>query len=319
MAISIVASAPSLPTVSASSFTSSRLKLVVSSSCVSFSVPGSNLRALNGSNVGSRLSWQVGAGRRSGWTKRSSGLRKVCCAASSSSSVQKLGDVDSVELTNESCKGFPASPGVYAIFDKEGELQYIGISRRVSASIQSHLQDLPELCASAKVCVVDAQDKSALTEAWRLWIQEYVDTSGKVPPGNVQGNTTWTARKQRAAKPEIRLTPGPHVSLTIPLPELIDKVVKSCEVVAFVKGTRTAPQCGFSHRVLTILNEVGVDYEVVNVLDEHHNPGLREAIKQYSQWPTIPQIFVKGEFIGGADILDQLAQSGELKTVFQKS
>ncbi|KAL2634261.1 hypothetical protein R1flu_005740 [Riccia fluitans] len=142
---------------------------------------------------------------------------------------------------------------------------------------------------------------------------------GKPPPGNVQGSTTWTARKQRAAKPEIKLTPGPHVSLTIPMTELLYKVVKSCQAVVFVKGTRTAPQCVFSHRVLTIMNEVGVDYEVVNVLDEHHNPGLREAIKVYSHWPTIPQIYVKGEFVGGADILDEMAPSGEIKTLFQKS
>ena len=62
------------------------------------------------------------------------------------------------------------------------------------------------------------------------------------------------------------------------------------QVVAFVKGTRTQPQCGFSYKVLSTLNELGADYEVLNVLDEVHNPGLREAIKEYSQWPTIPQV-----------------------------
>ena len=61
-------------------------------------------------------------------------------------------------------------------------------------------------------------------------------------------------------------------------------------MVAFVKGTRTQPQCGFSYKVLSTLNELGADYEVLNVLDEVHNPGLREAIKEYSQWPTIPQV-----------------------------
>ena len=62
------------------------------------------------------------------------------------------------------------------------------------------------------------------------------------------------------------------------------------QVVAFIKGTRTAPQCGFSHRVLTLLNESRLPYEVVNVLDDVHNPGLREEIKDFSQWPTIPQV-----------------------------
>ncbi len=62
------------------------------------------------------------------------------------------------------------------------------------------------------------------------------------------------------------------------------------QVVAFVKGTRTAPQCGFSHRVMSMLTESGMPFDVVNVLDETYNPGLREAIKAYSQWPTIPQV-----------------------------
>lgn len=62
------------------------------------------------------------------------------------------------------------------------------------------------------------------------------------------------------------------------------------QVVAFIKGTRTQPECGFSYKVLTMLNQARVNYEVVNVLDEQFNPGLREAIKTYSQWPTIPQV-----------------------------
>ncbi|BFI25074.1 hypothetical protein AXG93_773s1130 [Marchantia polymorpha subsp. ruderalis] len=268
--------------------------------------------------VESRRALQLAVGGSSKSSRRSGKgdrFARLCCVAG----VQKLGEVDAVDLSSDGSKEFPAAPGVYAIYDKEGKLQYVGISRRVSSSIQSHLQDLPELCASVKVNVVDAADKTALTEAWREWVQEYVEVTGEVPPGNVQGNTTWTARKQRAAKPELKLTPGPHVTLTIPLVELIDQVVKGCTVVAFVKGTRTAPQCGFSHRVLTILNENGADYEVVNVLDDHHNPGLREAIKEYSQWPTIPQVYVKGEFVGGADILDEMVQSGEIKSLFQKS
>lgn len=62
------------------------------------------------------------------------------------------------------------------------------------------------------------------------------------------------------------------------------------QVVAFIKGTRSQPQCGFSYKVLTLLNEARADYEVVDVLDEQHNPGVREAIKNFSQWPTIPQV-----------------------------
>lgn len=233
-----------------------------------------------------------------------------------SCSLKKLAEVESVGLTEDASALFPAAPGIYAIYDKAGDLQYVGLSRRVSASLHSHLRDLPELCASVKVALIDAPARAALTDAWKAWMEEHINNGGNVPPGNVLGNSIWTARKARAAKPEIKLTPGAQVKLNVPIETLIDKVVKELKVVAFIKGTRTAPRCGFSHRVLTILNEQGVDYEVLNVLDEDHNPGLREAIKKYSQWPTIPQLFVKGEFLGGADVLEDMVQSGQIKELF---
>lgn len=91
------------------------------------------------------------------------------------------------------------------------------------------------------------------------------------------------------------------------------------KVVAFVKGTRSQPQCGFSYKMLQILNESRTDYEVVNVLDDFHNPGLREAIKQYSMWPTIPQLYVSGEFVGGSDIVEEMQASGELQKVLSEA
>jgi Grx4 family monothiol glutaredoxin len=148
-----------------------------------------------------------------------------------------------------------------------------------------------------------------------------VTETGSIPPGNAPGEKSWQQRRPRAAKPEIKLTPGKGLQdLTCSVEDLIDGVVKTCRVVAFVKGTRTEPQCGFSYKVLTILQEVaGQDFEVVNVLDEIYNPGLREAIKEYSQWPTIPQVFVGGEFVGGADIVEQMHGSGELKQAFERA
>jgi glutaredoxin-related protein len=143
-------------------------------------------------------------------------------------------------------------------------------------------------------------------------------------------------------------------------------------VVAFVKGTRSQPQCGFSYKMLQarrgrggaapgqcrrcsgardavgslgrqppsspaslaalappthtacppasnpqILNDMKADYEVVNVLDEFHNPGLRDAIKTYSAWPTIPQLYIGGEFVGGADIVEQMVGNGELQQMLR--
>ncbi|KAI5079811.1 hypothetical protein GOP47_0005290 [Adiantum capillus-veneris] len=223
-----------------------------------------------------------------------------------------LSDIEAVSLTDDLSK-VPASSGIYAIYDKAGDLQYIGLTRRLSSSLQNHVHDLPELCASTKFSIINAPEKAALLDAWKQWMEEHINVTGKVPPGNVQGVTTWTERKVKPSKQDVRLTPGPNTKLNIPLEELIDKVVKENKVVAFIKGTRTAPQCGFSHRVLTILNEHGIDYESVNVLDEEHNAGLREALKVYSQWPTIPQIYAYGEFVGGADILDELASNGKIK------
>jgi len=90
----------------------------------------------------------------------------------------------------------------------------------------------------------------------------------------------------------------------------IDGQVKSNDVVLFMKGTRDFPQCGFSGRVTQMLNYLGLDYKDVNVLDDM---AVRDGIKAYTNWPTIPQLYVKGEFVGGCDIITEMFQSGELE------
>jgi monothiol glutaredoxin len=90
----------------------------------------------------------------------------------------------------------------------------------------------------------------------------------------------------------------------------IENTVKSHRVVLFMKGNRSFPQCGFSATVVSILNQLVPTYETVNVLAE---PAIREGIKEYSQWPTIPQLYVDGEFVGGCDIVKSLYASGELQ------
>ncbi|KAK9820835.1 hypothetical protein WJX81_001306 [Elliptochloris bilobata] len=211
--------------------------------------------------------------------------------------------------------GAPAAAGVYAVYDSAGVLQYVGLSRKIAVSLANHARDLPELAHAVKYAAVSDATRDNLTAAWKAWVEQAVDESGQVPPGNAAGNTQWTARR---ARPEIRLTPGKGLAdLKCSVEDLIDGVVKSNKVVAFVKGTRTAPQCGFSHRVMSLLTEVGAPFDAVNVLDETYNPGLRDAIKAYSQWPTIPQVYVNGEFVGGADILEELARKGELQQLAQ--
>ena len=90
----------------------------------------------------------------------------------------------------------------------------------------------------------------------------------------------------------------------------IDQQVKNNDVVVFMKGTKDFPQCGFSGRVAQILNHLGLEYRDINVLEDM---SLRDGIKTYANWPTIPQLYVKGEFVGGADIVSEMFQSGELE------
>lgn len=93
----------------------------------------------------------------------------------------------------------------------------------------------------------------------------------------------------------------------------IRETVEKNDVVLFMKGTKMMPQCGFSSRVAGVLNYLGVDYADVNVLADAE---IRQGIKDFSDWPTIPQLYVKGEFIGGCDIVTEMMLSGELDTLF---
>ena len=95
----------------------------------------------------------------------------------------------------------------------------------------------------------------------------------------------------------------------------IDNEVKSNDVVLFMKGTPTFPQCGFSSQVVQILDYLGVDYKGVNVLE---NADIRQGIKEYSNWPTIPQLYVKGEFVGGCDIVREMFETGELEQLLKE-
>lgn len=149
-------------------------------------------------------------------------------------------------------------------------------------------------------------------------MEEHIQATGKIPPGNESGNNTWVRQPPKKKQPDLRLTPGRNVQLTVPLEELIDKLVKENKVVAFIKGSRSAPMCGFSQKVIGILESQGVDYESIDVLDEEYNNGLRETLKKYSNWPTFPQIFVNGELVGGCDILSSMYEKGELASLFKK-
>jgi monothiol glutaredoxin len=95
----------------------------------------------------------------------------------------------------------------------------------------------------------------------------------------------------------------------------IDEIVEGHDVVLFMKGTALFPQCGFSSRAVAILDHLGVPFETVDVLQD---PEIRNGIKDYSDWPTVPQLYVKGEFVGGSDIMMEMFQAGELQQLIEE-
>lgn len=102
--------------------------------------------------------------------------------------------------------------------------------------------------------------------------------------------------------------------MTPELKERIDGLVKQNKILVFMKGNKLMPQCGFSNNVVQILNTLGVPYETVDILDDYE---IRQGIKEYSNWPTIPQVYINGEFIGGSDVMIELYQQGELQQMVE--
>ncbi len=97
--------------------------------------------------------------------------------------------------------------------------------------------------------------------------------------------------------------------MTPEVQEKIDSIVKGNKIVVFMKGNRLMPQCGFSNNVVQIMNMLNVPYETVDVLEDYE---IRQGIKEYSDWPTIPQVYINGEFVGGSDVMIELYNNGEL-------
>jgi monothiol glutaredoxin len=104
------------------------------------------------------------------------------------------------------------------------------------------------------------------------------------------------------------------MSTTTTAQDQIRQTIETNDVVLFMKGTKMMPQCGFSSRVAGVLNYMGVEFADVNVLAD---PDIRQGVKEFSDWPTIPQLYVKGEFVGGCDIVTEMTLSGELDALFE--
>eukprot|EP00285_Hemiselmis_virescens_P006989 CAMPEP_0173390998 /NCGR_PEP_ID=MMETSP1356-20130122/16886_1 /TAXON_ID=77927 ORGANISM="Hemiselmis virescens, Strain PCC157" /NCGR_SAMPLE_ID=MMETSP1356 /ASSEMBLY_ACC=CAM_ASM_000847 /LENGTH=169 /DNA_ID=CAMNT_0014348509 /DNA_START=29 /DNA_END=538 /DNA_ORIENTATION=+ len=122
----------------------------------------------------------------------------------------------------------------------------------------------------------------------------------------------------RTARPQARATLGLKMQggEQHPLHGAIDKVIKDNKIILFMKGNKDFPQCGFSNTAVQVLTTCGAQFEAVNVLE---NENIRQGIKAYSNWPTIPQLYIGGEFIGGADIMIEMYNSGEMKELVEKT
>ncbi len=104
------------------------------------------------------------------------------------------------------------------------------------------------------------------------------------------------------------------MTLTPELKAQIDAAIEQHKILIFMKGDKLMPQCGFSNNVVQILNSLGVPYETFNVLE---NEAVRQGIKEYSNWPTIPQVYINGEFVGGSDVMIEMYNSGELQQMVE--
>jgi monothiol glutaredoxin len=102
--------------------------------------------------------------------------------------------------------------------------------------------------------------------------------------------------------------------MTIPAAAQIETLIKEHKIMVFMKGNKLMPQCGFSNQVVQILNILGVPYETVDVLADQD---IRQGVKEYSNWPTIPQVYINGEFVGGCDVMTELYQKGELQQMVE--
>ena len=160
-----------------------------------------------------------------------------------------------------------------------------------------HAFELPQYCSFVRCVALPEASKTDLQEAWKQWMVEQIAVGGgKLPPGNVKGNTLWSERaKGSTEKGNIFLTDGKGGEEVEDekLLQLCRETVDKHDIVAFIKGTRKEPECGFSHRVCMMLDQLMLEYETVDTLDEVHNHNLRNVLKDFSDWPTIPQVYYK--------------------------
>jgi len=224
--------------------------------------------------------------------------------------------------------GVPDTMGVYAVFDDNSQLQYIGLSKRMSRSVSDHAESIgPQeagmLISSVKCLEMPDASKEELKATWQRWIKEHMDDGGEIPAGNLPESAPgsdgrWRLRRNQV-KPSLNLAGVGGITSQAEALDAVKGAVTRHPIVLFMKGTPAMPQCGFSARSVGIMGSLGIPFDTVNVMDVEANPGVRDAVKEFSKWPTIPQLFVKGQLVGGADIIAEMQATGQLETTLKEA
>lgn len=200
--------------------------------------------------------------------------------------------------------------GVYAVYSNSDEPQYTAATTDIASAVAEHMAHIaPEQRASIKFTTCATPLASILRQTATTWLNSFPTP----PPGNQTTGGPW-----RSTGPDLSFLPNTQSDVAAVHAE-IEALVKSYPVVLFMKGKRDVPRCGFSAGVVEALkSEIGDAFVCVDVLDRIRNEGCRDGIKSFTGWPTLPQLYVGGEFVGGADIIHEMQGSGELKATLEK-
>lgn len=196
-------------------------------------------------------------------------------------------------------------PGVYGIYHEDGVLQYVGRTRDVRRNVVSHIENIGKgggLLGGVRMILFEDEVADDVLDGLVFnWIRAHESVEG-TPPGNREGGSgRWGVSGSGGG-----------------VEEVIKGIVEGNDVAVFMKGTRDMPMCGFSDKMVRIVKAcVGERFVDVNCLDEGQFPGLRDGIKRFSQWPTIPQLYVGGEFVGGSDVAMEMYEQGSLQQMFE--
>lgn len=208
-----------------------------------------------------------------------------------------------------------ARPGVYGVYDNSMVLVYIATAKDVRDAVGVHRRVIADerKCYAVRMITVDQEEDAPLDKLAYNWLVAHTQEGPGPPWGNTAEGSVWQDEGIEAGADAVYFQEGSGADGESVDSE-IRRLLRSHRVLLFMKGTRSQPQCGFSDATVRLLeNRCGREnFECVNCLDDLRNRGLRDGIKTYGDWPTIPQLYINGDFVGGADIVAEMDHSGDL-------